>query len=148
MERCLRVTMAKEDEMRQELEKLRLNKCGKSRMNLSYKHLNEKQVVRKVQRHRLEYKHFCREFRKPLKHREVRIVNTLPRVRGFQPQDFLPILERIPRNCVYSQVLRNNLNEGISLTSSQEGGMRVGLISTNESGHDFQDDQWMRSMKL
>ena len=93
------------------MEKLRLSKCGKSGLVLPYKQLNERQVVTKIQGHRLEYKHFRREFWKPFKQREVRMVNTLPRKRGFQPQDFLPILERIPRNCVYSPVLGNGLKE-------------------------------------
>ena len=130
------------------MEKLRLNKCGKSGLILPCKQLNERQVVTKVQGHRLEYKHVRREFWKPLKQREVRTVNTLPRKRGFQPQDFLPILERMPRNCVYSPGLGNGLKERYKFRTDSGKGMRVGLISINESGHDFQNDQRMRSMKL
>ena len=161
--------MVKEDEMRLELDKLRRNKCGKSRMNGSCKHLNEVQVEKKVQRHRLENKRFGQEYRKPLKRREVRIVNTLPRVRGFQSQDFLPILKRIPKNHVYSPVLRNDLNEGLVSTKPDEsgdgfhgsqqvktvesnensgfhGGRQVKQIEINESGNDLYDDQWIRNM--
>ena len=43
---------------------------------------------------------------KSLEQRTPRIVKTLPRTRGFLPQDFLPILERIPNNYVYAPNLR------------------------------------------
>ena len=155
--------------MRLELDKLRWNRCGKSKMNLSYNHSSGRQVVKKVQEHRLENKHFCREYKKPLKRREIRIVNTLPRVRGFQPQDFLPILERIPKSCVYSPVLRTDLNKNPVLTKSGEhgdgchggqqvktievnesggfhGGQQGKKVEVNESGNDFYDDQWIRNM--
>ena len=169
MEKCLRVIMVKEDEMRLELDKLRRNKCGNSRMNLSYKHLNERQVMKKVQKHRLENKRFCPEYRKPPKRREVRIVNTSPRVRGFLSQDFLPILERIPKNCVYSPGLRNGINEGLASTKFDESGdgfhgvqqvktikvnesggsydsRQVRKVEIDESGNDFYDYQWIRDM--
>ena len=71
-----------------------------------------RQVVKKVQRHSLRYMHLSQDLKRPLKERVQRVVKTLPRTRGFLPQDFSSILERIPDNFIYTPVLHEDRVKG------------------------------------
>ena len=71
-----------------------------------------RQVVKKVQRYSLRYMHLSQDLGRPLKERVQRVVKTLPRTRGFLPQDFSSILERIPGNFIYTPVLHEERVKG------------------------------------
>ena len=75
----------------------------------------KRKVVTRVQRYRPTRNRIGLDTKKSLEQRTPRIVKTLPRTRGFLPQDFLPILERIPNDYVYAPILGENQIRGVNM---------------------------------
>ena len=81
-----------------------------SKLIQSFQLLSQRQVVKKVQKHRLSYsiKHVCQKTAEAALGQKIPcIIVTPPPPRMFLPEDFSSILARIPVNFVYSPALPN-----------------------------------------